>query len=504
MDLTIEKQPIGMKQEFKTELQEYAIDNESVLPDYSADMSRILKCQCRPQIKTKQILSDKLQIEGTIYVWVLYVDEKGEIGVYTQTLPLYHELSIPEKTKFADVYAKTDYCNCHMISPRKMEFHGAVSLKIVLSKWQEVSVVCSVSGEGAQTLDGEEQFTSLLTIHEQTLSVNDEIQIASGGIRNILRSEATVLHAEYKGVGGKAIIKADLQITALYQNTDGKIETLREQLPITQMIDLNHADDLTDCFASFRVISLELRPRTGLDGECKTVMVAAEVGVYVKAEKTFSTPVVLDAYSLYHGVELRRLEEPISRLVQTIDQTTMCKGTCELGRDVQRIVDLWCEPLTHRTEWDGTQLTVNGQLQVMIVANDVEGAYFYGEKTMEYTVSQPISGVTGTVVAEPVVTVCSSSFVLVDSSTAEVRVELQVAAQAYDLTKPYVLCDLVPDPSAEVPKPLAPLVLYFATQGERLFDIAKRYNTTCTAIAAANDMKEQVLTEAKALLIPAV
>ena len=50
----------------------------------------------------------------------------------------------------------------------------------------------------------------------------------------------------------------------------------------------------------------------------------------------------------------------------------------------------------------------------------------------------------------------------------------------------------------------AALVIYFADSGEKLWDIAKRYNTSPTEIASVNELETETLDNGRMLLIPRV
>ena len=47
----------------------------------------------------------------------------------------------------------------------------------------------------------------------------------------------------------------------------------------------------------------------------------------------------------------------------------------------------------------------------------------------------------------------------------------------------------------------APLVIYYAEKGERLWDIARRYATSVSALKALNELADDILAEKKLLLI---
>ena len=96
------------------------------------------------------------------------------------------------------------------------------------------------------------------------------------------------------------------------------------------------------------------------------------------------------------------------------------------------------------------------------------------------------------------------AYTLIGDASVELRADLKIPMVATETLLVSAVSELVADSAALPPAPCAPIVIYYAAQGERVFDIARRYNTTCKAILDANNISGSVLTEKKALLIPAV
>ena len=57
---------------------ECPVDTEYSLPDYCADIQKILKCIVTPQVHTSAVVGDTLTAEGVVDIHVLYLDAKGE------------------------------------------------------------------------------------------------------------------------------------------------------------------------------------------------------------------------------------------------------------------------------------------------------------------------------------------------------------------------------------------------------------------------------------------
>ena len=58
-------------------VQECPVDTEYTLPDYCADIQKILKCIVTPEVTSVSAAGDSLTIDGCTSMHVLYLDAKG-------------------------------------------------------------------------------------------------------------------------------------------------------------------------------------------------------------------------------------------------------------------------------------------------------------------------------------------------------------------------------------------------------------------------------------------
>lgn len=504
MEFTVEKQTIVTKEEIRCEMQEHSVDSELLLPDVFPDIGRILKCKGVPKIFSKQIGGGTLTLEGAVAVQLLYVTEEGKICFYHQNLPIYHEMAVSEEATCARVEAKMDYCNCRGVNVRKVELHGAVSLRVTTMAKVHLPLLTNATGAGVELLKTEEQVTTLLAVGEKNITLTDEFPIPSGSVRCILRSHGMIADGVCKPLADKGVVQGSLQICGLYENDQGGYETLRGEIPFSQIVDMEGMEEDADCVLHFSVNSLELRPKTGMDGECKHVMVTADVTIEVEGFKTITFPLVTDGYSTQMGLGLRRCGSSLKRLVQ--NQTIRCswKKTLDLGREIGNVQDMWCEIGDRHTRVEGNTVILSGMITLCVLATDRDGVPMYLEKTADYSVEEKISGKEQAMDCQAKVEIEKFAYTLIGDASVELRADLKIPMVATETLLVSAVSELVADSAALPPAPCAPIVIYYAAQGERVFDIARRYNTTCKAILDANNISGSVLTEKKALLIPAV
>ena len=81
-------------------------------------------------------------------------------------------------------------------------------------------------------------------------------------------------------------------------------------------------------------------------------------------------------------------------------------------------------------------------------------------------------------------------------------IELSIRGCCYVAVPISAIAQVEVDDTAPKPRSGAPLTLYFAREGENVWDIAKRYNAPLLSFMEENDLSEQVLEQRTLLLIP--
>lgn len=502
MEFNTNQQIIRTTQPYKIENAEHSIESELILPDSYGDIGRILKCKGEPMVLSSVVNGTNLRVEGTVVLHLLYVNTSGEICFYTQSLPFYHEGETEKETLIAHTTATMEYCNCRGVTTRKVEIRGAVNMKIHLEQVHDLTIITNAQGAGVQ-LERETALVStcIATTHK-TVTLTDEIQVESGSVYALLRCKGTVRDAGYKTINGKTVITGNLDVFALYRDPNGQYCPLQTQLPFSQVVDLEGIDPECICTTKFNVTALELRPRTGLDGECKTLLVNAAIGVEVCGYKTLSLPFVTDGFSTQCGLGLRKYTGTLKRHLETVTETHVCKKQMDIGREIGSVADLWCELSSPRVQCQQNKVTYTAIVTVCALVLDSDKAPLYVEKAVdthwEYTLKEQAEELC----CEPNVTITNVSYALVGDSTLDLRIHLEIQAPVFENLSIHPVVELTVDSSIEAPCCPAPLVVYFAKQGESVFQIARKYSTTVQAILEANNLTEPRV-PGGALLVPA-
>ena len=511
MEFQVAKQAVFVGETVYSENLEQAVDVDISLPDYCPDISRILKCRITPKINSRTVSSGTLSIDGTAFILLLYVDgEKNEIRSYEHPVPFQKEVNVGPKTEngVISILTNVDYVNSRAVTQRKVDVHGALGLQVAITSRRPVDIVSDVDGGGLETLGASLPATTLISTGEKYLVLSDELEIASGKqpIRSILRSDARAILSDCKMISNKVIVKGEVLISSLYSGEeDGKLETYENTLPYSQVIDIDGIQEDCSCSVHLEVVSLELRPRTNMNGESRTLGVSVKLLIIVKAYCSTEIPVLYDAYSTEYEMTLEKADIPLEKIVCDMSETYLCKKTLDMPESVlTSVIDLWCETLVKTVRNEENQLVIAGVVLLCILGKDAEGAPVYHERAVDYEYQYGMSTTPRQMRCEPEVAAVAASYTFTGADQLEVRVELSVSARVFEQTHALVLTELALDESKPKAVSSAALYIYYAGPGENVWDIARRYNTSVDEVVDVNHLSSHILPEKTMLLIPAV
>lgn len=502
MDFTTNQQIIRTAEPLKTETAEHSLESELILPDSFGDIGRILKCKGEPLVLSTAVNGQTATVEGVVSLHLLYVNTDGDICFYTQSLPFYQECTAPGGATTAKTTACMDYCNYRVLNTRKVEIRGAVGLKIAFEQLCDLLLITDAVGGGVQLQKETARVSTLVGSLQKSFGVTDEIGVDTESIHSLLRCKGYVRDTEYKIISGRIMVKGILEICSLYRDTQGRYCPLQAKLPFSQVLDMEGLDPDCLCTLGFKVTALELRPRTGLDGECKTLLVNATLQVEAKGVKTLEVPLVTDGFSTTCGLNMRKHNGDLSQFLETVVETAVYKKQMDTGREIGSVVDVWCDIASHRVQQDQNKITVSGILTACALLLDSDGLPLYTEKAVDFSWEYTPKNWEGELLCQPILTVTDLSYSFSGETTLDLRVHLAVEAPIYGILPLHPVVDLEIDSSVEAPACPAPLVVYFAKKGEPIFQIARKYSTTVGAILEANNLTEPCA-PGGALLVPA-
>ena len=507
MEITMEKQRITLESKASEEVLEQAVDNEIMLPEFCGNMARILKCRAKAKIISKRIVNSVLNIDGNVFLTVFYIDEEGCLKTFDQTLTFYREMNLDrDKEFYPSVKCKIEHMGCRMVSARKIELHGCLSLTVSLFEMQTEECVKSVAENDVQLCSEQKDITVTVGCTEKYTAITDEIELdeSTEPITCILRSDGIVEYADCKTMAGKVIVKGELYVTVCY-STDRKnrVDKTDCVIPFTQIVDMAQADE--DCFARAKceITALDVRTKTVFDGDVRTLSVSAGINTEISLCKNVSLMYAADAYSVKNELKAESKCKCFEKCLSEVKENFTHGYNFDFGNEISSILDIFGDAAVTEVRNTESGISVLGTVQICVVACDGDMSTVYFEKNVDFS-HEICRDNSSSLKFSP--EICIKSFGCeLSQSSAKINVNMTLTGCLYESVEVKMLTDITVDEKEQSAAERRPvLMLYYCGEEEKVFEIARRYKTTVEAVKSANGFETDEIPKDSVVLIPVV
>ncbi len=508
MDYKTVKQSVCVNETVFSKSAEVPFEFDFTLPDYCPDIVKILKCRVTPRVSAKGINGNDVNIDGNICVNVMYCDEKGCIYSYEQTSPFSKTFNSEEEIPngFVTACVLNEYASCRAVTERRVDIHGAVTLKAKVIMRKTHDVVCDIEEEAVQTKRKDIHSTTSIGMAEKCLLIEEEVPTGENdSIDSVLQYDATPIISEVKAMKGKVIVKGNLAVTVMYCTKEhSKYHTFKTMLPFSQFLDIDDVNDTCRLEANGELSFFEVRLKKG-DTDCKTLLINAKVCVCAKAFCDFCVPVICDIYSTKENLEIEKEEVCLERLVDTQKDNYMLKTVFDFPKDsIFDVINYRAETKVKSCQIKDGKIIAEAVLTLNIICLDMQKKTLYFEKTCDFVWEKPYN----TEELSEMVLDCkffmvSSSYTILSDSSLEFRSEFNVSVAVNSKNKmPLIVSVVTSKESKEKKIKNAQTVIYYAQKSESLWDMAKRYNSNLEELKCLNEILDDDICENKPIVIP--
>lgn len=510
MDYVMNRDSIAVCEPIFDGCAEQPIDIDYTLPDYCPDIQKILKCQSYPKIYTRNISGDRLDIDGSTVVRIMYIDAiKKTIRCCEHSSPFSCSFNLKSVPQNAVVVTriKPEYVNCRALSPRRLDIHGAFTICARVVSKGEQEYVSAIEGDDVQVKRVPVTLSSATGLGQQPFTVSEVIELgnAKSPVESILRSGISAVISDAKAVANKLMIKGDLNLRLLYLSDidSGSMDTLEYTAPFSQIIDVDGIDEDSLCDARVDLMSHDLKLKSGFSDEEPVLELEAKLVATATGYRRQEAEFISDAFSTQNEMELTHKQIPLCGDIQLLNDSCISKSTVELpDSGVSKIIDIWCEnPQITAAAEDG-KAQFGGKFNACILALDAENEPFYMERAIDINHTAADKCGQDSVPLSADACVVTLSYRLNGNNGLDLRAELKLCATMAQNRMFKAVSDAFADKERAKADDNTALTLYFADKNESVWNIARKYATGVAPIMEENDLSDDILGSRCMLLIP--
>jgi hypothetical protein len=512
MDFKLNRETVPANEVIFDGVQEQSLELDYILPDYCPDIFRLIRCETVPVITDWSISGDRLTYELRCDIHILYCGEEGSAiqsvdqrRNFTKTVELRKNAETPE----VKLVPKTDHVNYRAVNKRRLDLRGAVSVKISVTGQQEQEVISDAFGMNIQLRKTPVKFAAQRLASDKNVHIEEDIEISAAqpDIAGILSCRCRTDLCETKIISGKLLAKGEADVELLYAG-DGIIEPVSFSLSYSQIIDVDGLDESFECNVVPEVVSCDVTAVADTEGNNRIIRCETELRLCCRAVKTMSAMIAADAFSTVYPCNVEMSDIKAEQIPAIYDESFRYSAKLADGENVpQTIYAMWSEPknINARIGDDGRSVVISGMLAYSMAAKDRSGMMIMPDRdeAFEETIALP-DDISGSAVSADV-SVRETSYDISAEGVLTAKSDIAVKLSVYSSDSIKAVTDITVDETVKKDRDGDYAIkLYFGIENEDVWDIAKRYSTSVSAIMEENDLAGERLENGGMLLIPIV
>lgn len=486
------------------------IESEVVVPDIKSDVYEIVDTQGYIALSKVDVSDGKLVCRGSFNYNVMYIaDDKSTLSNVCGKIDI-NEV-IEKDTIVQDMehmlYSEVEHVDCTIMNERKIRVGALVNIKGSLFEKQRLDIVKDVSQvECIQKHRKEIVYQDIIGIEKTESVVRDTISISSDEVCAIINISPVVKVKESRIADNKVIIGGVLDISPLACTCDGDIVELdKVSMDFTQFIEVPGA---FDGMQEESILSIgDFNYNFKKNDESNTCMLEIECTVCCKVKVTdeVTREVLQDAYSPQKMVKFDHRLINLNKALCTMTENFTVRETLNNDYDDIEIKDIVsvCPSISIENAYvEGNKSIIQGIIKVVVLFVPVEG------EKMIYKIAEEIPFENDMNIEKLTDTCSIFNTICIDRVEADLnrnQIDIVIKAKRFTeaMDKKSESFIVKGEDQGEYDLSKAPsIIVYICKEGDNLWDIAKKYNTTEEEIAQVNEIKvDEAIKPGKCLIL---
>lgn len=486
-----------------------SVDEQLNLPDYCSDIKRILKCTLLPNINSVQVTGDRISVRGDLLIRLLYVNDSEKIDCCERSAEISKYIDVKNMPENVSVIAGADveYVNCRAASQRRASVSASVSIGVKVCSVGETQLPCVRQSQNVQVLTRSLHAVNQTVFGEKTFDLSETVELdeTKKNVGKLISQNAVALVESVKAVSGKLLIKGELKLRVLYcdDSEERDFQFFCHEMPISQILEIPGLEENGSHNVRLFVRSLMLEPKPDSSGNNRLIEAAAKVSAVVCSTTENGIEVISDCYCTECEMENDYKNLDFLSLAHTLEKNDTVTRTVELPcAKIGSVIDARIVKSTAAASANEDELEIKASASVEILFTDDEGKLQIAQRSIDFDIGDKMKRKCKKIKCQPVLTVTDTKCDPQAENKANITVGFYVMADVFSAASENVCTSLKPLADRKKPEQDCTLAICYCKKGERLWDVAKKYNTVVSGIKEENGIEGDTVVSDMMIMIP--
>lgn len=265
MDLNLEKEQIGINKIICNKKEVISIQDDIIVSDTKPDVLNIINSMGNVCIYKKELLENKVKIEGCVNSYIIYLPDSNESNLrgLNSILDFSETIKLPEVKSGMQFFLNSRIIDleCKVLNGRKISVKANIEFNIKIFSNETVEAINKVNNtNNIQLLEKEFLINSLIGYGNTIVYAKDNLNVdEKNEIAEILKSEYVIQNKELKISFNKVVSKAEIFVNIMYLTEDNRKEKIEGKIPIVGFIDIPNVNEESICNINYELKNLIIK-----------------------------------------------------------------------------------------------------------------------------------------------------------------------------------------------------------------------------------------------------
>ncbi len=507
--LNICKETIRTKTKMNELFAEQTVEADITLPEYYQDIVRILKCNIYPVINSVSVTGERVTADGVAQIKIIYCGEEQKFFCYEMSYPFSKSIDLNGLTDDCKVMCETviDNCNCRAVTNRRIDLRSMLKICFRAVRLGSCDAVGEVEGGGIELMKKSCSMLDCVNVCEKSFNVDEVCDLDENkpAVMRVLRTNANAIINETKVISNKVMLKGEALVNVLYISEDDSsgICSAFFSVLFNEIIEVPGVEEKNICELKVAVNYVDTAIKSRGSGECRAlefgIRMTADVSVYQVKQMSCCN----DCFSTQFDIKAIKQPCDCIQAQENVDENYICRGNLDLS-DIssEKIIDVSVISVIYNTYYEDGKAIIRGSVNLALLYMSSDMNVGYREKSLNLDYERVLREKGAKIMFDPSVSVLAVSYAMNAPGSMEVKVELIIKGSLFLLGNDNIISDIELLEDGAKSQGRSRVVLCYTGQGEKIWDIARRYNVSPQQIKLLNKLESDTVAEPCMLLVP--
>ncbi len=482
MELQIQNEKIDIKRSIGNKKKTSSIEKDFILPDNKPDIIKVQNENANIYILKKEIMENKVKLEGGICLRTTYLTEEGKSKVLKieETFGELIEIEGINENSFIDEKIEVKSIETRILNERKIHFKIDFEIKIKASQKENIEFIHEINQiHQLQILNKNIKINNFVGRGETKINLQEKMEIENlQESIEVIKMQPIINNIEKKMSYNKVLVKADCLLKCLYITEAGIIYMAKKEVPIMGFLDINNVEDTNECNVE---ISLKNLSVTENANETKCIInIDAEFNVsgYVYQEREIK--LVEDLYCLNNKIQYSKRKVCLENEKQCKEKTDKLKEKV-LVEDINQIYDTECKIINYKQSGK----YVEGDMKLTYLYNSFENPGLNKKEEIikfQIQLEDELNDIS--------LEILNINSTILPDSSVDTEIEIKITNNAQKKQEIELINEISVEDENDDDDGYS-MVIYFVKPNDSLWKIAKRFKSTVEEIVKLNDIENE-------------